>query len=113
MGFATSSLQLMLNAFPSSVTVSLHSADPGATGANELAGGSYARQAGSVSAVSGTTRTLSVGTEHNVPSGATVAYVGVWDGATWRGGWPVTPETYAAAGTYQVDDSPLSIVDAS
>lgn len=67
---------------PATIYLSLHTNDPGITGANELTGGSYARQA----IVFNTP--LFQQTANNGPVGfsglpiATVAYVGLWDAAT-------------------------------
>ena len=57
--------------------ISLHTADPGSTGANEVVGGSYARvqttwSAAAASSKPGTAVTI------NVPAGVSVAYWGVW-----------------------------------
>jgi len=84
--------------------VSLHSADPGTIGDNELSGGSpaYARQTPSFNAASGGSRDLAADLTFDVPAGATVAYVGYWQGTTFLGSDAVTAETYAAQGTYKV-----------
>lgn len=113
-GFSTTAKDLMLAALPSAPQVSLHSSDPGDTGANELTGGDYARLTGSLAAAAGTgpvTRTLTVASAHDVPGGSTVAYVGVWsaDGATFLDSFAVTTEVYAGDGTYQVDPSTLGL----
>ena len=72
--------------------VSLHTADPGTTGANEVTGGSYARVAvtwgDAASGIKANTGDL----EFNVPSGTTVTHVGGWSassGGTFRGGGEV------------------------
>lgn len=57
--------------------VSLHTGFPGSTGANEVAGGSYARQTPSLGAYSGGVRVASSNT-WNVPAGTTVRWVGYW-----------------------------------
>lgn len=71
------------------VNLSLHSGDPGATGANELSGGSYARKAASFSAaasgaVSNDAEVLWTGLPAVGAPG--VQYVGFWDGTTYMGG---------------------------
>jgi hypothetical protein len=86
--------------------VSAHSADPGDTGASELAGGTYARKAatwtassGGVVNFTGTLPTL------DIPAGSTVAFLGLWSAVTagtWLGSVDVTDETYGAAGQYSV-----------
>lgn len=74
--------------------VSLHTADPGTTGAAEVAGGTYARVTW---AALGTAMTL------NVPASTTITHYGVWEtnGTTFLyGGTLSASETYASAGTY-------------
>ncbi|WP_280389784.1 phage tail fiber protein [Nocardia wallacei] len=62
------------------VYVSLHTSDPGSTGANELSGGSYARVQGTWT--SGTTGTLSMPElTFNSPA-ATITHVGLWSAST-------------------------------
>jgi len=86
---------------------SLHSADPGATGANEISGGSpaYARQpvtwnpsSGQVSAIVGTL-------VFNVPA-STVAFAGLWSavsGGVWRGGDALNASsTFGSQGVYNI-----------
>lgn len=80
--------------------VSLHTADPGLTGANEVAGGSYARQLetfgpASVAAVSN----VSLMTYTAMPS-CTVKYFGLWSlvtGGVFKGGWEVNPNVIFVA----------------
>ena len=60
------------------VMMSLHTADPGTTGANEVTGGSYARQQvayGSASA--GQIKNIATATFTNLPAG-TVTHAGFW-----------------------------------
>jgi len=95
--------------------VSLHNADPGATGANELTGGSpaYARQTPTFNAASSASRALNANLVFNAPAGATVAYVGYWNASTWLGSDPVTSETFVGQGTYTVlaSGTTLSLTD--
>jgi len=59
--------------------VSLHTADPGLTGASEVTGGSYARQTVTFSAASsGATANTAAVTFTDMPS-ATITHVGLWD----------------------------------
>ncbi len=86
MGYNDAARHFMLNALATEVNrVSLHSGDPGANGANELAGGTpaYARQIPTWGApASGQVNIASIGS-HNVPGGTTVLAVGFWrDAAT-------------------------------
>jgi|tagenome__1003787_1003787.scaffolds.fasta_scaffold20048179_2 hypothetical protein len=87
---------------------SLHSADPGSTGANELTGGSpsYARKASGWSAPNAGVITGTA--TFDVPPGATVAWVGVWSAAT--GGnfldkAQVSSQSFSSQGQYQVNAS--------
>ncbi len=81
--------------------VAAHSADPGTTGTGEISG---TRQAitwtnGSVDGTTTATVTL------NIPSGATVAGIGLWDASTagnYLDGGAVTSQAYSAAGTYTI-----------
>ncbi len=85
--------------------VSLHTGDPGTTGANEVSGGTYARVAvtfGAQSTISGGRR-ISVASQVsvNVPAGTTVTFVGVFDavtGGNFIAGLDSNDETFAAAG---------------
>jgi hypothetical protein len=61
---------------------SLHSAFPGSTGANELSGGSYARQSIVVNPSSGGLRLLNASAVFPVPA-STVRWVGFWSGTQW------------------------------
>jgi hypothetical protein len=98
------------------VYVSLHSADPGATGADEIAGGSpaYARQP--VTWNPATASNLDNDTEpvFDVPGGGvTVTHGGLWDSqtaGTFYGGVTLdTPETFAAQGTYTFTDIDVTL----
>jgi len=77
---------------------SLHSAYPGTTGANEIAGGGYAQQAITVNAASGGSRALNAAVSFSV-NGVTVRYIGFWNGATFLESAPnggATPKNYVA-----------------
>jgi|SRR5579875_1727831 len=82
--------------------VSLHSADPGSTGANEINGGSpaYVRVA-PPSITAPTTGLISFQVTFNVPAGATVAGVGLWDSANnFLDGGTVTAQSFSSQGVY-------------
>jgi hypothetical protein len=85
--------------------ISLHTASPGTTGANEVAGGSYARVATTWSSASASSRSGSAVTI-NVPAGTTITHFGVWSlisGGTYKRGGPLSvQETFGSAGTYQL-----------
>ena len=110
-GFAPATKDSMLNTITSTPYVSLHSADPGPTGANELA---VTRLVGALATSTGgaASRALTVSAAHAVGSGLTVAYVGLWSavtGGTFLGSFSVTSETFGGAGSYQVDPSTLTL----
>jgi hypothetical protein len=83
--------------------ISLHTADPGASGTNEVSGGSpaYARKTPSFGAASGGIATAAA-LEFDVPASTTVSYVGYWAGSTWYGADDITNETFASQGTATV-----------
>ena len=112
--FTTSAKNTMLSALTIN-NASLHSADPGATGTSELTGGTpaYARIAPTFNAAASASRALNANLVFDVPAGATVAYVGYWNGATFLGSDPVTNESFAGQGTYTLlaSGTTLSIGD--
>jgi hypothetical protein len=85
--------------------LSLHSADPGTTGASEFSGGSYARQAIVFS-------TWTAGATGNnaaiaVPNAGTTAatYVGIWTAATagtYLGGLPLASAVTSTSVTFAI-----------
>jgi hypothetical protein len=88
------------------VAFSLHSADPGTTGANELGGGSppYARKAPAWSAPNAGVITSQ--TVFDIPAGATVAWVGAWSsvsGGTFLDKAQVSQQQFNSQGQYQVN----------
>jgi hypothetical protein len=62
--------------------VSLHTADPGTTGASEVTGGTYARVAVAWAAPSGGSVANSGALSINLPATTTVGWVGVWSAVT-------------------------------
>lgn len=86
--------------------VSLHTADPGTTGASEVTGGApaYARKsatwtAGTVDGV------VTVTVTFDVPASTTVTHVGLWTAVTagtFLDKATVTSQTFSSQGTYQV-----------
>lgn len=95
--------------------LSLHSADPGTTGASEITGGGYARQAITWGAASGGTATNTGALSFTVAAATTVAYVGVWSAATtgtYYVGAATTSVTFNQAGTASVAASALTLAAA-
>lgn len=96
---------------------SLHSADSGTTGANELTGGSpaYARKATSWAAASAGSKSTNAAMTFDVPAG-TVSHFGLWNVATgglgpvfYAGGALSASETYAAQGTYTLNTVTINL----
>lgn len=94
-------------------TVSAHTADPGNNGANEVTGGSYARQAVAFNAPAGGI----IGQTASdpvipIPAGVTVTHLGYWSGEgvpKFLGSDPITSETFGSAGNLTVTDSQLDL----
>lgn len=80
--------------------LSLHSAYS-ATGANEISGGSYARQTIDWAAAASRAKATAAAIDVPVPAGSTVGWIGVWNsaGSTFKGMAP----NGGSAKTYQVD----------
>ncbi|GII63548.1 hypothetical protein Skr01_36330 [Sphaerisporangium krabiense] len=94
--------------------VSLHTADPGTTGASEVTGGSYARQAKAWNPASGGNLDDSNAPTFNIPALTTITHFGLWTeatGGTFLGAGPLSSsESYGAAGgTYQLADVDVSL----
>lgn len=85
--------------------ISLHTADPGATGASEVTGGTYARQATNWAAPANS-QAVGSSVTLNVPAGQTITHWGVWSLATGGqfiyGAALPAPETFGSNGTYSV-----------
>ncbi len=94
--------------------VSLHTADPGLTGASEVTGGSYARQLVAFdAAASGATQNTAIEDFTNMPA-ATVTHGGVWDALT--SGNFLYGNALAASKTVNSGDTfrfPIADIDAS
>jgi hypothetical protein len=84
---------------------SMHTADPGTTGANELAGSP--RRNGPYPASTAGESTNS-GTLHDIPLGSSFSYFGRWSaptGGTYLAGGPLpAAEVYGVAGQYQLSN---------
>lgn len=59
--------------------ISLHTGDPGATGANEVSGGSYARVQVAFNAAAAKSAKNTSSAAFTVASSTVITYVGVWD----------------------------------
>jgi len=92
--------------------VSLHSGDPGTTGANELAAGTagYARVAKAYGTSSGGTADLASAAVFDVSGGDTVSHWGAWDGTTFLHGEALDhdPQAFSVDGQYTLNSAPYS-----
>lgn len=93
---------------------SLHTADPGDTGATEVSGGApaYARKAAAWNAAAAGAKDNSNAPVFDVPGGTTVSYVGLWDALTvgnFIGAANVTDEAFAGQGTYTLTDMDIDL----
>ncbi len=83
--------------------ISLHTASPATTGANEVTGGAYGRAQTTWSGASGSAQSGSQVTI-NVPAGTTITHFGIWtasSGGSYLGGAALpASEAYTGAGTY-------------
>lgn len=91
--------------------VSLHTGSPGTTGANEVAGGGYARQVITWNAAAGGSLDDSNQPVFQVPGSTTVTHFALWTaGGTYLGGDALSaPETFNTAGTYTLLDADVTV----
>ena len=100
------------NAMLDSLTIthaSLHNGDPGTNGANEVTGGSYARQGVTMAAASNGIRAASNQPVFNVPASTTVAHIGLWNNSTFLGSADPVDEVFSNAGTYTVTSLQIGV----
>jgi len=120
MPYSTAGKNLMLDALRGTnptvalAYASLHSADPGDTGANEVTGGTpaYARKAVTIGAASAGAIAATNQPVFDVPPGTTVTHVGFWSavsGGTFLGYADVTDEVFASQGTYTLTSATLDL----
>lgn len=95
------------------VFASLHTADPSTTGANEVSGGSYARQAITWNAASSGDLDNNANPVFPVPASTTVTHFGLWSagtGGTFYGGGSLSAsEAFSGAGTYTLNDCDVTL----
>lgn len=96
------------------VFASLHTADPGTTGANEVSGGSpaYARKAITWNSAAAGALDNNANPVFDVPAGTTITHVGLWSAAsagTFYGSFDITDETFGAQGTYTLSDADVTL----
>lgn len=100
MALSTAAKNLMLDALLQGATiyVSLHTADPGVSGANEVSGGNYSRAVAVFSAASGGQSTNSQAIVWTDLPACTVTHCGVWRGTTFLFGAALTQSRTVSAG---------------
>lgn len=106
-GITANGAALMLTGFSgSALYVSLHTADPGASGTSEVSGGSpaYARKAITWAAPASSAMSNSAQVVFDVPTSTTIRYLGYWSaatGGTFYGSRILdAAQTYGSQGTY-------------
>lgn len=94
--------------------LSLHTGDPGATGASEVAGGSYGRVAASYGDPTNGAGDIGSPVQFNVPESVEVTHWGAWDGTDFLFGAALTAsQEFATAGTYTLSSAPYSAANPS
>lgn len=97
------------------VWVSLHTSDPGTTGASEVTGGSpaYARKAITWNAAASGGLDSSNAPLFDVPASTTITHFGLWSASsagTFYGGASLSAsEAYTAQGTYTLSDADVTL----
>ena len=108
MPFVVAQRNKMLDGVNNIGNMSLHTADPGTTGANEVTGGTpaYARVAATFAAAAAGERALSAALDFNGPANGGVTHFGVWTNEvtpTFIGGGALAGATaFNAEGKYRV-----------
>lgn len=108
-GLSDSGKNARLSGFTSvAAYVSLHTADPGATGTNEVTGGApaYARKAVTWAAPASGSVSSNVQVVFDVPGSTTISHLGFWSassGGTFYGSRALdSSQTFASQGTYTI-----------
>lgn len=108
MGYSVAGLTAKVNAVASAATyISAHTADPGSNGANEVTGGSYARQQTTWGSAAGSGPVTRAGSQVTIPipTGVTVTHFAVQSavsGGTYYGSVDVTDQVFASGGNLLV-----------
>lgn len=90
---------------PSGLVISLHTADPGDSGANEVTGGSYVRQTPTLGTVADKACTNTAAITWTSMPACTVTHAGLWDAADaiWMYGEFTTPKIVLSGGALTVE----------
>lgn len=109
--YSTTAKNAMLDALTPDA-VSLHAADPGTTGANEVTGGTpaYGRQAATFNAAANGERAMAAAEDFTGPANGAVTHFGVWAGATFLGGGAITGDlAFNAEGAYRLTGATMHL----
>jgi hypothetical protein len=91
---------------PKNRHISLHTADPGTTGASEVTGGAYTREETTWTYPPTSSQVTGSSVTCDVPSGVTITHWGLWSALTagtfLYGGLLPASETFGSNGTYAV-----------
>lgn len=91
--------------------ISLHTADPGQTGGNEVSHSDYSRQTPSYDAAVDGVASLSASLSFGGPAGGDVTYIGFWIGTDFFGSEAIDPSTndttFNSNGEYIVDQADI------
>lgn len=116
MAFNNSLLNAGLNGMAEIIAqVSLHSADPETSGADEVSGGGYERQVPSFNAASNASVSIDSVLTYEIPGGGTVvSWVGLWDAAdAFLGGIELnTAEVFEGEGQFAVTSLVINATNA-
>lgn len=98
---------------PATVYLSLHTADPGATGASEVTGGSYARNAIALDAAAAKATANTDAESFTGMPAATVSHVGLWTASsagTFIGGGALNAsQAVPSGGTFTINAGDLDL----
>jgi hypothetical protein len=116
MGLNTAAKNLMLDELGTvAVYVSVHTADPGASGTSEVTGGSpaYARKPVTWNAATAGNLDNNANPVFDIPAGTTITHFGLWSAltaGTFYGGNALSAsETFGGQGTYTLTDIDVSL----
>lgn len=100
MAVSTATKNMMIDALlqGAQIYISLHTADPGTTGSNELSGGSYSRSTASFPAASNGQSSNSASVVWTDLPASTLTHCGWWRGSTFLFGAPLTQARTLASG---------------
>jgi hypothetical protein len=91
--------------------VSLHTADPGLTGANEVTGGSYARQNIAFDAASAGAADSTATVDFTAMPACTVTHISIWDNATFMMSGPLAAsKTVNSGDTFELAADDVDVI---